>query len=224
MRKPVREIDDNRILTPHQKTVLHEFIRSPLQGVFHLSGGTALSAFYLEHRLSEDLDFFSPEKIPLPAVEDFLKTLNNVNAISLAKQYDRNIFTLTIKDGTPLKVEFTHYPFPGIESPVTVQGLQIDGFLDIVVNKLCAIADRFDAKDYVDVYAAVTRAGSPLGDLFRLAEKKCGVAGIGHVLKNRLLQVPDGVDRLPLKITVERKEIEAFFTQQIRKMVEKEIR
>lgn len=31
-------------------------------------------------------------------------------------------------------------------------GLYIDGFLDMTVNKLCAMADRFDAKDYVDVY------------------------------------------------------------------------
>ncbi len=30
--------------------------------VYYLSGGTALSAFYLEHRHSEDLDFFSGEK------------------------------------------------------------------------------------------------------------------------------------------------------------------
>lgn len=224
MKKPVRLIDDNRILTPHQKTVLHAFVQSSLHDLFRLSGGTALSAFYLEHRLSEDLDFFSLERVPLTAVEDFLKTLSDVAAISLAKQYARNIFSLMMKDGTLLKVEFTHYPLPGIEPPVNVQGLQIDGFLDIVVNKLCAVADRFDAKDYVDAYTAVTQGDLALTDLFRHAEKKCGIAGIGHVLKNRLLQVPDGVDRLSLKIKVDKKEIETFFKSQIRKMVENEVR
>ncbi len=29
---------------------------------FYLSGGTALAEFYLLHRLSEDLDFFSPNE------------------------------------------------------------------------------------------------------------------------------------------------------------------
>ncbi len=223
MKKPVRLIDDNTILTPPQKTVLHAVVRSPLHDLFRLSGGTALSAFYLEHRLSEDLDFFSSEKITLDAIEDFLKSLHDVRAISLAKQYDRNIFSLTLKDGALLKVEFTWYSLPSLEPANDVQGLKIDAFLDIVVNKLCAIADRFDAKDYVDVYVAMINSSLFLADLFRLAEKKCGIAGIGHVLKNRLLQVPDGVDLLPLKITTERKEIEMFFTQQIRKMVEKEL-
>ena len=59
----LRNIDDNKILTPNQKSFLHEFTKSELRNVFRLTGGTALSAFYLEHRLSEDLDFFSEEKI-----------------------------------------------------------------------------------------------------------------------------------------------------------------
>ena len=31
--------------------------------VFYLTGGTALSAFYLHHRLSEDLDFFTESDV-----------------------------------------------------------------------------------------------------------------------------------------------------------------
>ena len=30
---------------------------------FYLTGGTALSEYYLHHRLSEDLDFFSEQEI-----------------------------------------------------------------------------------------------------------------------------------------------------------------
>ncbi|MCJ7684760.1 MAG: nucleotidyl transferase AbiEii/AbiGii toxin family protein, partial [Desulfobacteraceae bacterium] len=65
MIRPVRKIEDNRILTPNQADFLLEFAKSELKDVFRLTGGTALSAFFLEHRLSEDLDFFSAEKISI---------------------------------------------------------------------------------------------------------------------------------------------------------------
>jgi len=64
MRRPLRGINDNKILSPQQKAFLREFTKTELTNAFRFTGGTALSAFYLEHRLSEDLDFFSSEKIP----------------------------------------------------------------------------------------------------------------------------------------------------------------
>jgi len=50
------------ILTEEQKRLLRHFSRSDLRRSFYLKGGTALSACYLFHRVSEDLDFFSREK------------------------------------------------------------------------------------------------------------------------------------------------------------------
>ena len=39
---------------------------------FYLTGGSALAAFYLNHRVSKDLDFFSEkEEIPPKVVEVF---------------------------------------------------------------------------------------------------------------------------------------------------------
>jgi len=55
-------IADNPILTEEQKRLLRHFSRSDLRRSFYLKGGTALSACYLFHRVSEDLDFFSREK------------------------------------------------------------------------------------------------------------------------------------------------------------------
>ena len=42
---------------------------------FYLTGGTALAEFYLHHRLSEDLDFFSEEEIDSQTVFSFLKSI-----------------------------------------------------------------------------------------------------------------------------------------------------
>lgn len=223
MRKLQRGIEDNLILTTHQKDFLCAFSKSDLRDLFRLTGGTALSAFYLGHRLSEDLDFFSTEKIPFYIVEDFLKSLNFIDTISHTRLFDRNIFTLILKNGKVLKTEFTYYPLKNLEDTNIIDGLQVDSFLDIVVNKLCAIADRTDAKDYIDVYCAINSSDLSLEDLINLAEKKCEIKGIRHILKNRLMEIPSGVEKLPLKVGVKKQDIEDFFRVEIKSIVDKEI-
>lgn len=222
MKKPLRGIDNNRILIPNQRLFLHEFVKSDLRDVFRLTGGTALSAFYLEHRLSEDLDFFSSEIVPLTVIESFLKSADSVKEISFSKLFDRNIFNLMMTDRSLLKLEFTQTTLINIEEYSLIDNLRIDSFLDIVVNKLCAIADRYDAKDYVDVYCALKNSDLNLKDLVVLAEKKCTIKGIRHVLKSRLLQIPDGIQKLPLKIELTETDLKIFFEKLIRDIIASE--
>lgn len=219
MKKPVKSIDDNRILTFNQQTFLSEFIKSELKDVFRLSGGTALSAFYLEHRLSEDLDFLSKENVPLTILESFLRSINIVEDIFFTKLFDRNIFNLKIKDGSFLKVEFAATSLINLEDNVLIGNLVVDSFLDITVNKLCAIADRTEAKDYVDVYCALKNSDLSLRELMSLAEKKCGIKGIRYVLESRLLQIPDGIDKLQLRINLTEDDIRIFFENHIRDII-----
>ena len=54
---------DNPVLTEGQKAFLSHFGKSPLCKIFYLTGGTALAAFYLQHRFSDDLDFFTEEEV-----------------------------------------------------------------------------------------------------------------------------------------------------------------
>jgi len=52
-----------QILTARQKKVLSFVKENPyLTDRFYFTGGTALSYYYLHHRLSEDLDFFSEKE------------------------------------------------------------------------------------------------------------------------------------------------------------------
>ena len=60
------------ILTPAQQQFLTLFAQSsPLAKQFYLTGGTALAAFYLQHRYSEDLDFFSDQEFDLLPINAF---------------------------------------------------------------------------------------------------------------------------------------------------------
>jgi len=47
------------ILTPFQQQLLRAIGQTQIAENFYLTGGTALAAYFLQHRLSEDLDFFS---------------------------------------------------------------------------------------------------------------------------------------------------------------------
>jgi len=47
------------ILTKQQKLALKLLAKTDISANFYFSGGTALAYYYLEHRKSEDLDFFS---------------------------------------------------------------------------------------------------------------------------------------------------------------------
>ena len=66
------------VLNKPQKDFLELFKQNNfLVKKFYLTGGTALAAFYLYHRYSEDIDFFSEEEVDLLPIDAFLKNIKN---------------------------------------------------------------------------------------------------------------------------------------------------
>jgi predicted nucleotidyltransferase component of viral defense system len=61
------------VLTDRQVAFLKAVGESSIAKNFYLTGGTALTAFYLGHRYSEDLDFFSETEIDTLPLNVFLK-------------------------------------------------------------------------------------------------------------------------------------------------------
>src|SRR3989344_3193366 len=130
------------------KTILSENQRKLLKIIgnnknicqyFYLTGGTALAEFYLHHRLSEDLDFFSEEEIDSQIVFAFLKSIQKsagIKKIDAQQSFNRNLFFLHLPDGDVIKTEFTYFPFPRIEKKNKIDNLLVDSVLDIAVNKI----------------------------------------------------------------------------------------
>src|SRR4030065_2925384 len=56
------------VLTPFQEEILRALAQTGIGSAFSLTGGTALSAFYLHHLLSEDLDFFTSDEAAMTLV------------------------------------------------------------------------------------------------------------------------------------------------------------
>lgn len=141
---------------------------------FYLRGGTALAAFYLHHRYSEDLDFFSEYEVDMlnlnAAIQEIKKELN-VETVDFQGSFNRNIFFLSWGDEV-LKTEFTYFPFPRIQKEEPKNGIAIDSFLDIAVNKLFTIYQRVHTRDYIDLYCMIRKEGFSMPDLIKNAKAK----------------------------------------------------
>lgn len=145
---------EQAILTNIQKKALNVVFNEPKLSDFYLSGGTALAAYYFQHRISDDLDFFTaiePDKQFLHIFAERLKTIVGASSYRFEHPYDRNIFLFSIAD-SELKIEFTYYPFQQLEAPAIYSGIRVDSLRDIAANKIITLIDRFDPKDFVDLF------------------------------------------------------------------------
>ena len=202
------------ILRDWQRTAIEYVFGQPDAATFYLSGGTALAAYYLHHRVSDDLDFFSEQDFPTTTVQRIaggLRTVLNADGLRYSRLHDRRQFFFN-HDGEELKVEFTRYPFRQLE-PVRQSGTAlVDGEFDIAVNKLMTITDRFDPKDFVDLYFLLPKY--PLPRLRDGVGEKFGVCLDPVFLGSELMKV-NRVSALPkmiLPLSIE--DLKEFFSQQ----------
>lgn len=166
---------EQAVLTKDQERVLALMRQNKeLATRFYLTGGTALAGFYLHHRYSEDLDFFTEEKeFPQFQVEAFVDVIRkDVRAKNVVYRriYDRRIFFFQTADDE-LKVEFTYYPFRRLYPAIGNDGA-IDALADIAANKMMALMDRIEPKDFVDLYFIMTEGGIPFEKLRELVAQK----------------------------------------------------
>lgn len=142
---------------------------------FYLTGGTALAEFYLQHRYSEDLDFFSEKDVDSQGIFVFLKSISKVakiKKVDMEQSYNRNLFFLHLRDGDVIKTEFTYFPFPRIEEKKKFKDLHVDSLLDIAVNKIFTIYQNPRARDFIDLYLIVNEKKWEISDLIRKAKIK----------------------------------------------------
>lgn len=151
----VKQRDSYPTFTPLQKRIFDIIVKNKtLSAQCYFTGGTALSAFYLHHRESEDLDFFSEADFDDTYLHDFMNELSVTLGFSLryTKRYRSRICEL-LKDKTPVsKIDFVYHPHRLLEKGITYQRLVIDSLRDIAANKLLTINQRTEVKDFVDLY------------------------------------------------------------------------
>jgi len=141
---------------------------------FYLTGGTALAEFYLHHRFSEDLDFFSEHEVDQLAIQTVFKIISHkthIKKIDFEQSFNRNLFFLHLPHEI-IKTEFTYFPFLPIAQKHIKGKLTIDSLLDIAVNKIFTIYQKPRLRDFIDLYCIIQKEQYSLNDLIRKAQIK----------------------------------------------------
>ncbi len=111
---------------------------------FYLSGGTALS-LQLNHRQSDDLDFFSQKKFNPQLLLDQLNKFGKAENAFI----DQGTLNLYLYQ---TKLQFLHYPYKLLEPFLHYEKTNISSIVDIACTKLITISDRGSKKDFIDLY------------------------------------------------------------------------
>lgn len=209
---------EQAILNNFQKKVIIAISQESNLANFYLTGGTALTAYYFYHRISDDLDFFifeEPDKIFLHSFTGKLKTIIGATSLRFERLYDRNQFFFKLNN-EELKLEFSRYPFLQLEEPIIKDGIKIDSLRDIAANKLMAILDRFDPKDFVDLFFILGKF--KIEDIRQDVEKKFGIKVDDIFLGGELAKVKriEALPKIIKKITIE--ELKYFFTKKAKEL------
>lgn len=208
------------IFTPEQKLVFDQVRESDfLRKNFYFTGGTALSVFYLQHRYSEDLDFFSENEFSyeeiLSQVQKWAQKLNF--SFKAESKEVVKMFFLDFENGVNLKIDFGYYPYKRVEKGLIDDGLEIDSLLDIAINKLSTVNQRSSAKDFVDLYYLLQKF--TLWDLIEGVKIKFRMELDPWLLVSDLEYVAWGLETLPKMIKpLTLDELKTFFREKAKEL------
>ncbi len=141
-------------LCPLQNRILNVINESSPS--LYLTGGTALSRFYLFHRYSHDLDLFTNADEDFPEeVGKAVKGILCIRGIRLKNSLagvGEGYIRLEVDDGdVSLTVDFVNDVAFRIGFPQKKDSIFVDNLANIMTNKISALIGRDELKDVVDV-------------------------------------------------------------------------
>lgn len=200
-----------KILTELQQNILDLFFSvKEFKKHFYLTGGTALSAFYLKHRLSDDLDFFT-HSLDLDSIDKEFEALLNKKKYPFMKERSSPTFR-RYRINKELQVDLVRDIDFRVGVPELVEKFMIDNPKNIAVNKITAIYGRLDPKDYVDLYFLQKDLAFDIMELLNLAKMKD--AGLEFFQWSKIIADVDSFTVLPNMLRpLQLQDLKNFFHQ-----------
>ncbi len=188
---------------------------------FYLSGGTALSSWYINHRESYDLDFFSEK----PFDYDLIMHWFHQNSTTLgykSVRFDQDFGFLhcyiSYKNNGTLRVDFHNYGALRMHKSHLWKGLSIDSFYDIAVNKLRTIATYPRARDYVDYYCLQQKNSIQIAMILDAVKQKFHEDIDMLQLARNFLRVSEFVDMPIMRIPFNTQEMIEYFNARAKEL------
>lgn len=209
------------IINKVQKEILSRFGDIPDSKEFYLTGGTALSFFYLKHRKSNDLDFFtnSPDLI-IPFsynLEDNLKNKDCLTQRQRGLHSFVEIMATKDKESTIIHLaQDAPYRLETVKQFIDYPKLNVDSLKDIAANKLLALFGRATLRDFIDVYFLIKQKHFTAKELVLGAKDKDSgfdLYWLGVALERINTFTNDSSEMLLLLEKVDFKEMLSFFNQ-----------
>ncbi|MBI5356473.1 nucleotidyl transferase AbiEii/AbiGii toxin family protein [Candidatus Collierbacteria bacterium] len=214
------------ILSEFQKETLLLFKKTPLAKNYYLAGGTALAEYYLHHRKSEDLDFFTQDELSLASLQKFVAGIQS--RIQLDKiEYQRGFGLYTFflypkKEVAKYKIDFGQYPFGPINPLKKFDGLLVEDLYDIAVDKTHTISVRPRLRDFIDLFLILeSHKNWSFEELLRRGQEKFEITVDPLQLGENLLQARTLGDMPIMLKDIDMKEVKKYFMAQAGKQRQK---
>lgn len=216
------KLHNNPILYPHQIKLLSLFFASPFSKTFFLTGGTALSAFYLAHRESQDLDLFSLQPFDTLALRttmrEIAKKTNSTLTTHIRSQTFNEIFLENKKEGWMQKIDIVQEQPKHFGKITNIDTIPVDSLVNIATNKILAIFGRLEPKDYVDLFIIFTQTKFSFDKMFELAKQKD--TGLSEFYFANTITDVDKFKTLPkMKVPFDKKAFLQFYQDLSRKLL-----
>lgn len=163
-----------RTVEPGTLGLLKQLMAMQVLDPFFLVGGTAL-ALQLGHRVSIDLDLFTPE----PFDKDALTELMSNTFEFTVESEGPNILITYIND---VKVDFVKMSYPILFPSKTEEGIRMLDLRDIAPMKLKAVTQRGSKKDFFDIFFLLTLIS--IEEMLLLFKEKFRQHEVFHVIKS----------------------------------------
>ena len=169
---------EDSLLPPLQAVVLRGFFAiGAAEHGYYLTGGTALSEYYLRHRVSDDLDLFTSTRDSIQPGLAMLAQVADGHALTFSVDRAETTFVQAAIGSPqsaqpPLVVHVAHDSSPRIEAAHDRDGVMVDSLVDIAVQKLETVYGRTEVKDFVDLYLILQEGGFTIDALLSLVPRK----------------------------------------------------
>ncbi|UCH92889.1 MAG: nucleotidyl transferase AbiEii/AbiGii toxin family protein [Candidatus Aminicenantes bacterium] len=174
-----------------QRRILFQlFKHETIEKNFFLTGGTALSVFYLHHRYSKDIDLFSVIQPQFDRIEAWVKNEWPKGFTTLVKEpYILSVYL------NGIKVDFVHDNLSFNDKKIKYQinndsFIFIDTLRNIASNKFCTLISRNEPKDFIDFYFINKMKLLDIDSIYKDARQKEGMFDdppmVSYQLENNL--------------------------------------
>lgn len=233
-----------KAIRPYQEKVLKNLAGKVDE--FYLAGGTALSLFYFQHRMSVDLDFFTPNFRPMrvkEVIESLKRSLSK--KIKLAGQNLEEktakilIYNVHFGPKDILKIDFVEDVLRLIKPTRIIDGIRILSLEDIYIRKLYAICGavpavdaigrkqimggRLETKDFYDIYF-LSHTFISLSKFIERYGDPVMIEGLIRWFRSydRMVMM-DGVLTLETEKDIDYKKMEVHFKKEVDRIIESQL-